>query len=226
MKKAKFTILIQARIHSKRLRGKILFSFFGEKVLERIIRIAKAIKINKEIFILTGKRERNSIIEKISKKHSIKTYFGEEKNVLKRFQSFVKLNKIENENIIRITSDNYLIQPMIVEKLAKQFVSENFDYGYILPLSHYSGEVFKGKILFLQNSKNKNNKEHVTFEMRKNKKFRILKLNSNFMNIDHKKFFTLDTYEDRIKMEKIQNKYKSLKNLNCINTIKKIQNCL
>ena len=61
-------ILIQARLNSTRLPGKILFKFFNETVIERIIKIAKKISNPKDIFILTGNKKNNKILADIAKK--------------------------------------------------------------------------------------------------------------------------------------------------------------
>ena len=53
----KVVVLIQARILSQRLKGKILFSFFNEDVIDRIIRIVKKTKFNKEIVLLSGNKK-------------------------------------------------------------------------------------------------------------------------------------------------------------------------
>ena len=45
-------IFIQARVNSKRLPGKIFFTFFNELIIVRIIRIAKEISPNKNIYLL------------------------------------------------------------------------------------------------------------------------------------------------------------------------------
>ena len=44
-----YKIFIQARIRSSRLPGKILFNFFDETVIDRIIRVTKKVN-NKKIF--------------------------------------------------------------------------------------------------------------------------------------------------------------------------------
>ena len=96
---------------STRLPGKILFSFFDNIIIERIIKITKQIKYRKKIFILTGHKNQNGILEKIVKKNKIKIFFGCENNVIERFKKFIKKNNFEKNYILRITSDNYLIQP-------------------------------------------------------------------------------------------------------------------
>ena len=107
--------------------------------------------------------------------------------------------------------------------MIRKCIKGKFDYCYIDSLSHYAGEVFLGSAMFKQNSKNLKNIEHVTFGLRKNNKIKVLKINKKFMNIDHTKFFTLDDISDLITMKYIERKFKKIRNLDCIKTIKEIQ---
>jgi len=219
----KIIVLIQARILSKRLKGKILFSFFNENIIDRIIRIVKKTQFNKEIVLLSGYKNKNLILKKYSRKHKIKIFFGSENNVLDRFKKFIKKKKYNRRYILRITSDNYLIQPQILDLLVKKAVKGNYDYAYIKPLSHYSGELIKAQKILDEKDISNDVLDHVTINIRKNKEIRKLALKSNFCGIDHTKYFTLDTIDDLVAMKKIEFKYKNLKSLNCINTIKNIQ---
>jgi spore coat polysaccharide biosynthesis protein SpsF len=216
-------IFIQARINSTRLKGKILQTFFGETVIDRIIRISKKISNKKKIFIVSGDKAKNYILKSYADKHGINIFFSNENNVLERFKKTIKKYNFKNKVILRITSDNYLIQPIIVKALVKNFVKKKVDYAYIKPLSHFAGEIFKGCLLFSIDSKNSKNKEHVTYEIRKKNIFKIFALSKNFYGIDHEKFFTLDTLIDLKKMQKNEYLFPSLKKLNCVNTIKKMQ---
>ena len=45
----KIIVIIQARVMSERLRGKVFFNFFSETVIDRIIRIIKKTSFEKEI---------------------------------------------------------------------------------------------------------------------------------------------------------------------------------
>ena len=76
------TIFIQARIFSTRLRSKILQNFFGETVIERLIRIAKNISKSKSVYVLTGNREKNLILKKFTENQNVNLFFGDENNVL------------------------------------------------------------------------------------------------------------------------------------------------
>jgi len=218
-------IFIQARVYSSRLPGKIFFNFFEESVIERIIRITKMISDNKNIYLLTGSKKDNLVLKKITKRHKINFFCGDEKNVLKRYCDLIFSKKLVNANILRITSDNYLIQPKILKKMIKSFYKGEFQYSYIKPLSHFSGEIVSAKLLVLnyKNLPSEKSKEHVTWAIRSNPKIKKKIHSSNFCNLNHSKKICLDTISDLVFLKKIESLYPKLKNLNCINEIKKIQ---
>jgi len=211
--KLKIAILIQARINSTRLPGKLFFSFFGRSILQRVIDICKEISDTRDIYILTGPESRNKHIRIISDKERVKLVYGSEKNVYLRFSNFVKKNK-KYKYIIRVTADNYLIQPKILNDLINKINFLKYDYLYVKPLSHYSGELISSK-LFLKNKKpSKLAKEHVTWDFRKNKKIKKFYFDKKYLGLDHKNSLTLDTLEDLILLKKIEKDYPKLKKLN------------
>jgi spore coat polysaccharide biosynthesis protein SpsF len=217
-------IFIQARIRSSRLPGKILFNFFNETVIERIIRASKQVLDKKYVHVLTGNKSKSDILFNICKKHRINFFSGNEKNVLKRFCDNIKKHKITNANIIRITSDNYLVQPRIINKELEFYKKNNLQYLHIMPLSHFGAEIVSSDILMnsYKGNPSEKSKEHVTWDIRKSLKIRKYCLNSNFGGINHKKRITLDTVFDLEYLKKIEMKYPNLKKINCINDIKKL----
>jgi spore coat polysaccharide biosynthesis protein SpsF (cytidylyltransferase family) len=219
----KIIVAIQARVLSERLKGKIFFNFFNEAIIDRIIRIIKVTNFNKEIFILTGNKSINKVFLNYAHKHKIKIYFGEELNVLKRFQDFIKINNFKKNFILRITSDNYLIQPKILNKLVRLGVDGDYDYTYVNPLSHYAGELIKSQVLLNEKIVNKEVKNHVTINIRKNKNLNKLALNEYLLGVDHKKYFTLDTISDLSDLKMLEFQFPQLRRLDSIKCIKKIQ---
>ncbi len=217
-------ILIQARLNSTRLPGKILFKFFNETIIERIIKIAKKTSNSKDIYILSGNKKANKILSDIAKKNKIGIYFGNEKNVFLRFKNFLNTKPAKKyKYIYRMTADNYLIQPVIVKKMIKDAFDKKLDYSFVEPLSHYAGELVSKK-LFQKNIKISNlAKEHVTWDFRKSKKIKIYKYSKNFLNLNHTKSITLDTLNDLIFMKKIELKFKNLKKIENYNYLKKLK---
>ena len=219
--------LIQARIHSSRLPGKILFKFFDLTIIERIIKVTKQVSPKKNIFIISGNLKKNNYLRHIAKKNKISIYFGNEKNVFLRFKNFLKLNFNKKYNYVyRITSDNYLLQPKIIKIMLKEAIKKRIDYGYVKPLSHYSGEIISKKLFFNKFKLSKMACEHVTWDFRRNKKIKILAYPKNFLKLNHTKSLTLDTVNDLIQMKIIENKYKGLKKINNFNYFQRIEKTL
>lgn len=219
----KVFICIQARLSSTRLKGKILFNFFDKTIIDRIIEIAKNIKLKKKIIILSGNYRKNFLLKEYAKKNKVEIFFGNENNVLNRFQKYIRNHNLKNSFILRLTSDNYLAQPRIIERVIIEGLKKNYDYSYIKPLSHFAGELVKGSILLNEKGNLESVRDHVTIRIRKNKKMKKLILNKYFMKIDHSRYFTLDTLEDLRVMKTLEKKYPSLKKIDCLKTLQLIQ---
>jgi spore coat polysaccharide biosynthesis protein SpsF (cytidylyltransferase family) len=219
----KVAIFIQARLFSTRLKGKILFSFFNQTIIDRIIKISKRVKFKKKIYILSGNYKKNSFLKKYALINNVNIFFGDEDNVLKRFQNLIYKEKLQDYYILRLTSDNYLAQPKILDHVIKEGLKKKYDYCYIKPLSHFAGELIKATTLLKEKGKTEDIKNHVTLGIRKNKKIKKLVLGNNTMNIDHTKYFTLDTIDDLMIMKVLEDKYPSLTKLDNLKTLKKVQ---
>ena len=85
VRKNKFAVIIQARMGSNRLKGKVLMEVKNKSFLEILInRLKKSNKISKIIIATTNKKLDNKIIN-FCKKKNINYFRGPEKNVLKRY---------------------------------------------------------------------------------------------------------------------------------------------
>lgn len=219
-------VFIQCRIGSKRLPAKAFHTFFNIPVILRIIKISKLIKFKKKkIYVITD-RKTFDFLKPIAHKENINLFYGPEKDVAQRYLRAIKSFSINSEDyLLRLTADNYLIQPKILEKMIKLADGSKYEYVYIEPLSHFAGEIFTVKV-FLEKMLNRKiskfTKEHVTYDFRKRKN--ILKLDKNFMGINHARKITLDNIKDLIFLKKLEMKFPDLKNIDCLNTIRKISN--
>ena len=215
--------ILQARFNSSRLPGKGLFSFFNQTIWERMCDIACDIKIcDKVIFAYGGTCYHKELKEHLREKN-IEIFTGDENDVYKRFVDVAK--KYKPTNIIRITCDNYLVQPDFIEKLYEEYIQTNSEYAYIEPLSHYCGEIIKTDLLFKhwEDGKLSNEaKEHVTYDFRDNASIKKCSLPSNFLDVDHNHSITLDNTDDLVLMKSLEKKYQELKNIRCVEALKTI----
>ena len=119
--------LIEARYDSTRLKGKILLNLNKEfKTIDFVIQNLLASKKlnNSNVYLLTSKKKsKDEIINYIKKNYQIGVYRGSEENVYLRIYNFVKNKKIDN--IIRVTSDNPLIDPVIIDRFVDNFEKKN-----------------------------------------------------------------------------------------------------
>jgi spore coat polysaccharide biosynthesis protein SpsF len=223
----KCIFLIQARLYSTRLPGKVLFRFFEDTIIERVIKIAKKVAKNKDIFIISGNKKKNKLLLDIAKKNNVQIYFGNESNVFLRFKNFLKTSHAKKYGYVcRLTSDNYLIQPEILKKMIRDSIKKKIDYAYVKPLSHYAGEIISKKLFFQKKKMSKMALEHVTWDFRKNKKITKIIYSKNFMKLNHAKSITLDTIRDLINMKIYEKRFKGLKNVNNYKYLTKVQNDL
>jgi spore coat polysaccharide biosynthesis protein SpsF (cytidylyltransferase family) len=118
--------LVQARMGSTRLPGKVLKDILGKPMLWHVINRLKKATLIDEIAIVTTTKERDKQIIKFAKENGIKSFAGSEADVLDRYYKAAVIYKAEV--IVRITADCPLIDPDIVNKTIKYFSTNNFDY--------------------------------------------------------------------------------------------------
>ena len=136
--------IIQARMNSTRLPGKVLLTIGDKTVLEYVVeRVAQAKTIAKVIVATTEKPE-DSVIVNWAKKKGIDVYGGSEDDVLDRFYQAARQHNLQH--IVRITADCPLIDPDVIDKIVEYYFKTGKDYcANILERSYPDGldvEVF------------------------------------------------------------------------------------
>ena len=121
--------IIQARISSTRLPGKILKELpyaSGITCLEQVIRRLKKSKRLNEIIIATTKENEDDTIVNISKKEDVKYFRGSKENVLSRYYLAAKENNLDI--IVRVTSDCPCVDADITELTIDDHINKMADY--------------------------------------------------------------------------------------------------
>ena len=228
--KKNISCVIQARMGSSRLPGKILLNGYDRPLLIHLIeRIKKSKKIDK-IIVATSKNKLDDIIFNLCKKNKTEVFRGDEKNVLLRYFNCAKKYKIST--IVRITSDCPLIDHTIIDKMIQNYEIGKYDfYGNTHPATFPDGydiEIFSFQALkkSFYNSKNNFQKEHVTpFIWDNPDKFLIGNYKNKKGNLHNHYRLTLDFIEDYYLIFFIFNyfypKNKSFKLEDIINFLKK-----
>ena len=209
--KKKITAIVQARIGSSRLRGKVLKKINGKETIILLLeRLSRSKKIEDIVVAIPDTKE-NDILFNCLQKHKYKIFRGSEKNVLKRYYDCAK--KFNISNILRITGDCPLVDPKLVDKVATVYDLNNYDYvSNIEDRTFPDGmdiEFFSFKTLskIYYNVISQYDKEHVTkYVLRTNifSKYNYKRKNENFSHLR----ITLDTKDDFLLIRKIFKNFK------------------
>ncbi|QXM05176.1 cytidylyltransferase domain-containing protein [Crassaminicella indica] len=197
----KVVAIIQARMGSTRLSGKVMKDLFGKTVLDHVITRVKQSEYIDEIVIATTTLKRDNIIVEEAKKCGVKYFRGSEDDVLSRYYYAAKENNADI--VVRITSDCPLIDPIVVDEIVKFYIENDYEIvsnaGVDLSQRTYprglDTEVFSFEVLenAFKNAKEKYQREHVTPYIYENSK----KIYYYKNDIDYSKYrWTLDTKED------------------------------
>jgi len=120
-------IIIQARMTSTRLPGKILLPVLNKPLLWYQIERLRSVKSVQQIIIATTDNETDEPIVKFCETMGLPYYRGSENDVLARY--YHAATKYKCESIVRITSDCPVIDPTIVDKTIELFyTSKHYDY--------------------------------------------------------------------------------------------------
>ena len=166
--------IIQARIGSKRLPEKILKKLDEKTVLDYVIEQTKNSKNIDRIVIATTDLKEDNVIQEFCQNRKIDCFRGSVDDVLDRHYQCAK--KYSFKTIVRITSDNPVVDPEIIDLAIKKYQEGQFDmvttcnkrsYPYGISVEVFSFESLKESwnnsslsserehvILYIQNKKN------------------------------------------------------------------------
>lgn len=202
--------IIQARVGSKRLPGKVLKKLNNLTILERVINQVKSSFSKKNIIVATSSNKKDSAICRICRKNKIKYYRGDLNNVAKRY--FEVLNNFNTDSFLRVCADSPFIDPILINRFKKIYYKKKPDFlTNVLPRSFPKGqsiEIFNSNF-YISNFykiKKKKDKEHVTTYFYSNKKkFKFINIQNNY-NFS-KLSMCIDYPDDFIKVKKIIHKF-------------------
>lgn len=213
-----FAAIIEARMTSTRLPGKILYKAGGKSFLWHLIQRLKVIKEIDKIIIATTTNKTDDILVDFAKKNKVSYFRGSELNVKKRVLDAAKKFKVKN--IVGITSDCPIIDHNLISQVISTFKFNNVDFVTNSDFRSFPDgmdvDVYKRKALekSYASTKSKFYREHVTQYLKHNKKkFKQINIvapsNLNWPSLG----LTLDVYDDYILLKKIIEYFKNRKNL-------------
>ncbi len=118
--------IIQARMGSTRLPGKIMKELMGHPMLWHAVqRVRSAKKLNRVVVATTTNKE-DDVVEQFCKENEIPYYRGSAENVLSRYCEAAK--KFNADVVVRITADCPLISPEIIDQCVDVYFRSGCDY--------------------------------------------------------------------------------------------------
>lgn len=164
----KVLAIVQARMSSSRLPGKVLKKLGKSTVINNIVERASRAKLISGIIVATSTDVSDDVLFDYCKNNDIICYRGSLNNVLERFYQCA--SRYEADIIVRLTGDNALIDSNIIDEAINCLLSKsNKDYVKYrkgLPLG-MEVEVFQKDALqkAYEISASQAEKEHVTLRM-------------------------------------------------------------
>lgn len=125
MKKA--TAIIQARMNSSRLPGKILKDIAGRPMLAWVVERARLAATIDEVWVATTDNASDDAVEVFCRENGYPVYRGSQFDVLDRFYQAALLAKAST--IVRITADCPLIDPAVVDRVVAEFWNSGADFA-------------------------------------------------------------------------------------------------
>lgn len=121
----KTTAIVQARMGSTRLPGKVLMDVGGETVLGRVVRRLRRAARVQEIVIATSSSTNDDAITIECQRLGVACFRGPEHDVLARYISAAE--RFGCDLIVRITADCPLIDPEIVDEVIQSCIEKRVD---------------------------------------------------------------------------------------------------
>ena len=195
----KTIVIVQSRLGSSRLKGKVLKNICGKTMLARVIERLKRSRLGNNVVVATTTNSEDDAVIQECKNLSTPVFCGSEEDVLDRYYRAARHFKADA--VVRITSDCPLVDPEVVDRVIETFQKEKPDFASnavvrtyprgldteMISLSALSSAWEKAKAPY--------ERTHVTPFIRENSKlFRIVSITSTRDLSYHR--WTVDTAED------------------------------
>lgn len=194
-------IIIQARMTSTRLPGKVLKTVLGKTLLEHQVERLQRVPHADGLVMATTVNETDQPIVDLCETLNIPVFRGSETDVLSRYYEAGRL--YEADVVVRVTSDCPLIDPAVVNEVIGFYLAHPDEYDYVsntLDRTYPRGldtEVFPFSLLEQahREATQPEEREHVTpFIYRHPERFRLHQIKQSPSHAEER--WTVDTAED------------------------------
>jgi spore coat polysaccharide biosynthesis protein SpsF len=125
----KTVAIIQARMGSNRLPGKVLMPIMGKPMLWHIVRRVRAVPSIDQVVVAVPDCPPDEVLRKFCVTNDIASFAGSEMDVLDRYYKAAQAYRADP--VLRITADCPLVDPELIEKLIQMYRSDSYDYAAV-----------------------------------------------------------------------------------------------
>ena len=198
--------IVQARMSSTRLPGKVIKEIVGKPMLQWTLERLENSKMLKKVVVATSSDARDDVVEDFCRAKNVNFHRGPLENVAQRFAEVVTLEK--SDSFVRVSGDSPLIDPALIDQAVSLFRSTTVDLvTNKMPRTFPKGqsvEILNSRhfLKFCGSSTKKEDQEHVTKVFYKNpENHRIVSFTSG-MDTGHIQM-SVDTLEDFEMVDKL-----------------------
>lgn len=165
--------IVQARMGSTRLPGKVMTDILGKPMLWHLINRLGNSKLIDKIVLAAPDKESDKAMLKLARDMGIGSYAGSETDVLDRYYQAAK--KFNADTIVRITGDCPLIDPELVDEIINYYIKNKNQFDIVHNGTSYPDgiaetEIFSFSVLkeAWEKARLVSEREHVTAYIWKN----------------------------------------------------------
>ena len=122
-------LIIQARMGSSRLPGKVMSELSGRPILWHVIDRCKRCEKVDEVAVATTTKEEDDVVVAVAEESGAAVYRGSESDVLDRY--YRAAAEHEAEVVVRITADCPLIDPRLIDRMIGFYEDASGRYDYV-----------------------------------------------------------------------------------------------
>ena len=125
--KGRTVAIIQARMGSSRLPGKVMLDINGRPMLDWVITRARRAKLVDDVAVATTTDVSDDPIEAYCKAQGVPVYRGDVFDVLDRYYQAARA--FHADTIVRLTADCPLLDPYVVDQTVRRFYADGADFA-------------------------------------------------------------------------------------------------
>lgn len=132
--------VVQARMGSSRLPGKVLLDLAGRPALLRLVERLRRCRTLETLVVATSLEDRDDAVAALCKAHSIPVFRGDEKDVLDRYYRAATAHGLSI--VVRVTADCPLVDPNLADEMVRFFIERPADFDLVTnrhPLTYPDG---------------------------------------------------------------------------------------